>query len=185
MIRNIAILVVLVALIAGYTWYDNHCTSPASPTLPASGDETTSEQSAPDFSFTDLSGATHRLSDFRGKVVVLNFWATWCAPCVIEFPQMIALAESTRGKAVFLFLSQDDDREAIERFTKKHAPKVPDNVFIAQDTGLEVAQKLYQTYKLPETYLITRDGRIAEKIIGADVEWNGTAMQEKIGSLAQ
>lgn len=185
MIRNIAILFALMALIAGYTWYDNgRDLSPASST-PAAPAEGEAQQTAPDFTFTDISGSKHNLSDFKGKVVVLNFWATWCAPCVTEFPQMIALAKNTRDQAVFLFISQDMDDAAIMRFLKKYAPERSKNVIVARDEGMRIAQKSYQTFKLPETYLITLNGRIAEKIIGADVEWNGEDMQGKIKSFTQ
>jgi hypothetical protein len=96
---------------------------------------------------------------------------------------MIALAKDTRDEAVFLFLSQDMDDAAITRFLKKYAPEHSKNVVVARDEGMRIAQKSYQTFKLPETYLITPDGHIAEKIIGADVEWNGAAMREKIKQL--
>lgn len=185
MIRNIAILCVLMALTAAYTWYDSGrdlSNASSTPAAPVQGD---AQQIAPDFPFTDIEGNKHNLSDFRGKVVVLNFWATWCAPCVSEFPQMIALAKDTRKQSVFLFISQDMDDPAITRFLKKYAPERSKNVIVARDEGMRIAQKSYQTFKLPETYLITPDGRIAEKIIGADVQWDGKAMRDKIGVLGR
>jgi thiol-disulfide isomerase/thioredoxin len=181
MIRNLAILGLLMALTLGYTWYDDYSRQgPAKAPQPQSD---VLRQKAPDFSFETLEGQKHRLSDFRGKTVVLNFWASWCAPCVIEFPQMIALAGATKDKSVFLFISQDDSHEAVERFVKKYAKNLTENVYIGRDSDKSIAQQLYQTFKLPETYIITPDGMIADKIVGADVEWNGDDMRRTIESL--
>lgn len=181
MIRNLAILGLLMGLTLGYTLYDDYSRQGPAEAQPAKTDIV--QQEAPDFSFETLEGKKHRLSEFKGKVVVLNFWASWCAPCVIEFPQMAALAKATKGKTVFLFLSQDDTDEAMERFVKKYGKDLSDNVYIARDSDKSIAQGLYQTYKLPETYIIAPDGRIADKIIGADVEWNGKDMRRKIEAL--
>lgn len=184
--RNILILVCLLALTGLYTWFDSGYGRMASPLQdsPAQTSGTTLLEASPDFAFQALDGSKHKLSDFRGKVVILNFWASWCAPCVIEFPQMIDLAKAKEGKAILLFLSQDEDEDAIKRFLKKHAPELSqENIYVALDREQKTARALYQTYKLPETYLIGRDGRIAEKIIGADVVWNGAAMKAKIDDL--
>src|SRR5688572_23935010 len=56
-------------------------------------------QPVPEFSFRTLDGKAHALEDFKGKATVLNFWATWCAPCLVEFPQMLNLARETQGEA--------------------------------------------------------------------------------------
>ena len=178
MIRNIVLLTALLCLVAGYTWYDSHrqqAPDTQNPVLPAAA-----EQSAPDFSFQTLDGARHKLSGYKDKTIVLNFWASWCAPCVVEFPQMVKLAEATKDKTVFIFLSLDDGDAAIERFVRKYAPEMTDNVFIARDADKSISQNLYQTYKLPETYIIGGDLKIRDKIIGADVDWNGTEMRNKI-----
>ena len=184
MIRNIAILIGLLMLIGGYTWYDEHGRQRLQ-TEVAGTSTLVSEQTAPDFEFISLDDKKRNLSDFKGKVIFLNFWATWCAPCVVEFPQMVRLAADTKGKTVFIFLSLDETDEAIQRFVLKYAPHAPDNVFIARDNGKAVSQDLYQTYKLPETYIIGPDQGIEEKIIGADVKWDAVQMYDKIDRLHQ
>ncbi len=139
---------------------------------------------APDFSFADLGGRSRKLSDFRGKGVVLNFWASWCAPCVIEFPQMIRLASAHEKKTVFVFMSVDDNPADIEKFLKKFSNiSLPSNVIIAHDREKLIARGLFQTYKLPETYLIDADLYITDKIIGVDDNWNSAAMNAKIKAL--
>lgn len=183
MIRNIAILVALIAAIGLYTWYEETMSGSKNTNPPPEKIQDRTRRPAPDFTVTDISGKSHNLSAYKGRVIILNFWATWCAPCVIEFPQMLDLAKKTRKESVVIFLSQDDTDDAIARFLKKNANDRPDNVVIARDADKSVAQSLYQTYKLPETYIIDPNGRIADKIIGADTRWNDTAMVEKIKSL--
>ena len=98
--------------------------------------------SAPDFTFQDLDGKTHKLSDFRGKTVILNFWASWCTPCVIEFPQMLELASNNQKNTIFIFLSLDSNEQDIVRFLKKYI-KVPisGNVMVALDQNKLISQK--------------------------------------------
>ena len=136
--------------------------------------------SAPDFTFQDLDGKTHKLSDFRGKTVILNFWASWCTPCVIEFPQMLELASNNQKNTIFIFLSLDSNERDIVRFLKKYikAP-ISGNVMVALDQDKLISQKLYQTYKIPETYLIDPNQQIKEKIIGA-VDWSAPSIFKKI-----
>lgn len=147
-------------------------------------------QPAPHFSFISLDGRTHQLRDFEGKAVVINFWATWCPPCVVEFPQMLNLARMTKEDAVFLFISNDIQPEAIERFVttlrKTHADVLDQgNVFIAHDATKAITQTLFQTTRLPETFLLDGQQRVADKIIGASVQWDTPAMAEKIQKLAE
>lgn len=178
MIRNIALLIGLLCLILGYTWYDSQ--SQQRPQKENAAPAASTEQTAPDFTFETQDGTKHKLSDYKGKTIVLNFWASWCAPCVVEFPAMVKLAESTQNDTVFIFLSQDDTDDAVTRFIKKHVPSKTNNVLIARDADKAVAENLYQTFKLPETYIIGPDLNIRDKIIGADVDWNGAEMRGKI-----
>ncbi len=139
---------------------------------------------APNFTWQDLSGKKFQLSDIQDKVIVINFWATWCPPCVIEFPQMINLAHLKNDKAVFIFLSVDDDKNAIERFLKKYAKALPmDNVYIGWDKNKDISLSLFGTKKYPETYILTPSKKIYEKIIGADIVWDDDIMQQKIDSV--
>jgi thiol-disulfide isomerase/thioredoxin len=184
MIRNVALLVLLLAAIGAYTFYDDLQGSKKDsgyekPSSPAGRNN----RPAPDFSFRSLDGKNHALSDFKGTPVVLNFWATWCAPCVVEFPQMLELAKS-RNDAVFIFLSLDDDQKDLERFLKKYGKILPlPNVRIGLDRDKTISQTMFQTIKLPETYLIDHSQQITDKIIGNSVDWDSPGMREKIRSL--
>ncbi len=120
--------------------------------------------SAPDFSVTD-SDRTVKLSQFRGKPVVLNFWATWCAPCVEEIPSLVAMQKRLGDSVVVLAVSTDQDAEAYRKFTQKNMQ----GVLTVRD-GKNYSNALYGTFAFPETYIIDREGVIRRKFIGA-VNW--------------
>jgi thiol-disulfide isomerase/thioredoxin len=182
MLRNIAVLVFLMLCAAGYTIYTDRMSPPATPQEKERASFEVSK--LPNFSFTDLKGKKHDIQALQGKAIVLNFWASWCVPCVVEFPEMLKLAEATKDKSLFIFLSVDDDKKDIERFLKKYVHALPrDNVIIGHDINKTISQSLFQTYKLPETYLISPDLFIREKIIGADIAWNSKAMRDKIENI--
>ena len=133
-------------------------------------------QPAPDFSFKVLGSTTQQnLSDFKGKIVLLNFWASWCAPCVIEFPKLRALAETHKDTLVVLALSADTEADAVDRFLKKIKHKNQDNFLIVHDANKMISQDLFQTIRLPETIIIDRDGQMVRKVAG-DTDWTGKAM---------
>jgi thiol-disulfide isomerase/thioredoxin len=131
---------------------------------------------APDFSFTDINGKNHDLRGFQGKKIILNFWASWCAPCIVEFPELLRLAAENQKDTVFIALSSDIDKEAMLRFLEK-VDYQKSNIFIALDENGAITRGLYKTYKLPETVLIDAEGRTQHRLIGAD--WS-TAEAAKI-----
>lgn len=127
-------------------------------------------ESAPDFELSDLDGRKVKLSDYRGKVVVLNFWATWCPPCVQEMPSLTRLHESLGPRGVTVVtVSVDEDEQALRRFVANHGVRVP----VLRDPGRTVSNR-YQTYKYPETYILDRQGRLVEKVIG-ERDWSDAA----------
>ncbi len=128
------------------------------------GEPSIAGQMAPDFSFT-LDGKPARLSDLRGKVVVLNFWATYCPPCVEEMPSLNRLhAQISPQGGLVLGVSVDVDEDAYNRFL---AEQVRFPSFRDPDQTINAT---YGSFMFPETYIIGRDGRIARKVIGPQ-EW--------------
>jgi len=122
----------------------------------------------PAFEFTDVRGRTQGLGDFEGKVVVLNFWATWCAPCVKEFPVLLDLARKNAEDVVLVALSSDIDDASIDKFLVKYGYEdLADHIYIARDVS-GVTGELFGTYKLPETLIIDRGQRLYHKFIGAN-----------------
>jgi thiol-disulfide isomerase/thioredoxin len=185
MTRNGLILLAVFVLTALAGWAIDKG-GPLSAGMEENNSSATPLTQAPDFSFTDINGNVHRLSDFRGKPIVLNFWASWCAPCVVEFPLMLELAQKTKDEAVFIFLSQDMNVEDMNRFVSKLPSMAAlDNAYIAHDPNGAIARDLYQSYMLPETYLLSSNLYIAEKIVGADYPWASDDTANKIRLLGQ
>lgn len=137
----------------------------------------------PDFTVTDLQGKTVKISDFRGKAVLLNFWASWCAPCVKEFPELIALSNDSKGKIVLLALSADLDEKTVRDFLKRQNIRYPQTgVFIALDTK-NIAAEIFQTYRLPETLIIDPEGIMRRKLIGAN--WDASELQKFLDTFSK
>jgi cytochrome c biogenesis protein CcmG, thiol:disulfide interchange protein DsbE len=134
------------------------------------GEASVAGKTAEDFAL-NLSGKPAHLSDLRGKVVVLNFWATWCPPCVDETPTLNRLQQqiSARG-GVVLGVSIDEDQAAYQQFLTKQ------NIIFAtyRDPSAKIAKE-YGTSFYPETYVIDRRGRIARKFIGFQ-QWDSPDM---------
>jgi cytochrome c biogenesis protein CcmG, thiol:disulfide interchange protein DsbE len=121
---------------------------------------------APDFTVQDADRKV-TLSDFRGKVIVLNFWATWCPPCVDEMPSLVQLQHRFKDKGVVLLgVSLDVDGDAYHKFLKDH------NIdFLTVRDADQKSNNLYGTFKFPETYIIDRSGIVRRKFIGP-VDWS-------------
>src|ERR1700686_633981 len=118
---------------------------------------------APDFSLESLEGKTMRLSDFRGKAVLLNFWATWCGPCKIEMPWFVELQQKygSQGLQVVGVAMDDASKEDIAKFAKDMGVNYP--ILIGKES---VGDQYGGVPALPETFLIGRDGKIVDKILG-------------------
>lgn len=115
---------------------------------------------APTFDVSD-GGHSVDLSKLRGDVVVLNFWATWCAPCIEELPSLVAMQHQMPQIKV-LAISTDEDADAYREFLTKHPL---DGLNTIRD-GQQRANALYGTFRYPETYVIDRKGIIRRKFIG-------------------
>jgi cytochrome c biogenesis protein CcmG/thiol:disulfide interchange protein DsbE len=134
------------------------------------GEASVAGKHAQDFAL-DLSGKPGHLSDLRGQVVVLNFWASWCQPCIEETPALNRLQRyiAARGATV-LGISADEDAAAYERFLKAQNVTFPTDRDISQKVARDYGTSLY-----PETYIIDRQGKIARKIIGQQ-QWDSPEM---------
>ena len=121
-------------------------------------------KTAPDFALTNLLGQTVRRSDFKGKVVLLDFWATWCAPCRLEIPDLVQLQTQYAGKGfTVLGIALDDEGAAV---VKPVAQKLSVNYPVAIG-NLQVAAAYGGIEALPTTFLIGRDGKVLKTHVGA------------------
>ncbi|WP_157691570.1 TlpA family protein disulfide reductase [Noviherbaspirillum autotrophicum] len=131
---------------------------------------------SPSLKLTDLASTEWDLDRLRGKVVVLNFWTTWCSPCVDEIPFLndLAAATSTTGKVVILGVNFKESGAAIQRFSQEHVFQYP----ILQDKSGETFRK-WTTGILPTTILIAPDGQARWRIVG-ELERTDGSLRELI-----
>ena len=116
---------------------------------------------APNFSLRGINGELVQLEEFRGQPVFLNFWATWCQPCIAEHPVLQAVARRYEGRVQFLGVVYHDEVEKIESFLNSRGEWGP--TLLDLEGSVAVA---YGVYGAPETFLIDRDGVIIEKLVG-------------------
>jgi len=132
---------------------------------------------APDFTVRDSEHAVS-LSQLKGKVVVLNFWATWCPPCIEEMPSLMRMQQRMQAKGVtVLAVSVDVDDGNYRRFLKDHNV----NLLSVRDPD-QKSNALYGTFKFPETYIVDRNGVMRRKFIGA-VDWTEPEIIDFLGKL--
>jgi peroxiredoxin len=136
---------------------------------------------APAFSLPVLGGESElSLESLRGKVVLVNFWATWCKPCEDEMPAMENLYRTLGSRGFELVaISVDDDRLAVEEFVDRLGLSFP----ILLDPGKRVSDA-YQSYRFPESYLIDRGGVLVARYIGPR-EWDAPAYLDRIQRLLE
>ena len=132
---------------------------------------------AKDFTVRD-SDRSVTLNQFRGQVLVLNFWATWCPPCTEELPSLMDMQDRLRGRGVVVLgVSIDVDAEAYHRFLKQRNV----NFLTVRDPEQKVAG-MYGTSGWPETYIIDRQGVMRRKIVGP-INWDSPEMMQFLSKL--
>jgi peroxiredoxin len=131
--------------------------------------------SAPDFSITADNGRTITAANFGGRLLVLNFWATWCQPCVEELPSLDEFAKEMAGSGVVVLgVSMDTNPKLYRNFlARSHV-----SFMTARDPEAKISAD-YGTYKFPESYIIDAKGKVVEKIIGA-TDWTDGNMVNKV-----
>lgn len=123
----------------------------------------------PSFSLKDLHGKKYRLGDFPDSIVIVNFWASWCAPCVKEFPSLRHLVEKMDHKVKVLAISADNDRADLESFLKSFGV-LPADFIVLWDKEKEVSES-FGTQVFPESYIFGPGGKFIRKVAGID-EWD-------------
>ncbi|MDZ4752911.1 MAG: TlpA disulfide reductase family protein [Phycisphaerae bacterium] len=124
------------------------------------------ETLAPDFALKDTDGKTVELSDLRGKVVVIEFWATWCAPCMSAIPTIASVVKDAGSDVVFLAINVDDNESAKHIQSFLRAKKLDVRALVR---GKETSKK-YDVGPIPHSVVIGRDGKIVGKHVGFNNE---------------
>lgn len=134
---------------------------------------------APDFSLQTVDGQTITLSSLRGKLVLVNFWATWCPPCRQEMPSMEQLYQkfAPAGLELLAINIEEEGPQVLPEFLKAHPHSFP----VLMDTRAEV-QNSYRVFQFPETYIVDRNGVIVDKVIGA-IDWMSPQVVAEIDRL--
>jgi len=130
---------------------------------------------APDFALSDGANTVH-LADYRGKIVVLNFWASWCVPCVEELPSLLDLHHEMPS-IVVLAVSTDTDQAAYRQFLIDHHVDL-----ITVDDAKAQSSNLYGSYRWPESYVIDRQGILRRKFVGPQ-DWTSSEIVKYLKSL--
>jgi len=162
--RRLMLVVLIILLVCGALYF---YTSNSSAPNYASVAAVTIGSLAPDFQLEDNNGNLVSLSALRGKVVIVNFWATWCPPCRAEMPSMEKLNSVMAGED-FVMLAiniEANGRSSVAEFLKKTPHTFP---ILYDDQG--VVQGLYGVYSFPQSFIITKDGMIDDKVNGA-IDW--------------
>jgi thiol-disulfide isomerase/thioredoxin len=167
--KRIAVIVIImaVAIIAGCKKSETPATSQQTQTsTPVAVVE---GAIAPDFTVQDLSGQEQKLSDLKGKVVLVNFWATWCPPCREEIPSMMKLNKAMAGKPFQLLAISIDEggKKDIEAFFNKTGMSLP--AYIDSNGALGT---LYGITGVPETIIVDKQGIVQKRVVGG-IDWVG------------
>lgn len=158
-----AFLVIVVLVVGGYFFYQSRQTPPVDV-----------GSAAPNFTFPNLKGGDASLSDYRGKVVLINVWATWCTPCREEMPSMQRFYDSMKGKPFEILAVSVDTRGQtdVAPFVSELGLTFP----ILLDTDKKITG-LYHTTGQPESFVIDKDGMVVDRILGP-LDWNNPRSQQ-------
>ncbi|MEK7667832.1 MAG: TlpA disulfide reductase family protein [Gemmatimonadota bacterium] len=135
---------------------------------------------APDFTATDLSnGRVKTLADYRGQVVLLNVWATWCQPCRVEMPSMERLYQEfgPQGLKVVAVSIDEGGADVVREFVREH-----NLTFEILHDPSRAIERIYQTTGVHESFVLNRNGNIVKKVIGA-AEWDATVNRDLVRRL--
>lgn len=125
------------------------------------------EAPLPAVEWETLNGEPFDIKTLEGQFVILNFWATWCPPCLVEFPELVEFLKKHPDHFTVVFVSNDRDVADIQTFIKRENLDInKDNIIMIHDKQGRITRDVFQTYKLPESYILNREGKMIYKVIG-------------------
>jgi len=140
----------------------------------------------PKFAVKNLDGTRYEVTELRERVLLINFWASWCIPCKQEFPVLLRLADTFKTSLTLVLISNDEDLTSITNFTKGLSEKDQNilegkNVILHHDANKSISHDIFQSIKLPETILVDQEGYMIKKYIGAD--WKFEDIEVEVNKL--
>ena len=161
-----AVIVAFILLISNAVFAEQSLTSLSEP------------QSAPNFTLLDMDGVSHQLSDYRGKTVIINFWATWCPPCREEMPSMERAWNKIKDQNIMMFaINVGEDEDTIFTFLGDY----PASFTILLDTSGTLIEQ-WPVKGLPTTFVVSPEGKLVYRAIGGR-EWDDETILDKIRKL--
>jgi thiol-disulfide isomerase/thioredoxin len=183
--KLLTLLAVLIVCAAAMT-YDRWHVPAAMP--PATAPDTPhGEGDAPAIAFKTTDNAAHDLRALPERGIILHFWASWCAPCMLEFPPLLQRVTDARGRLALVAVSIDDDRSAMDAFLARlkraHAGTASNtHTYWVWDADKKISLQFFNVIRVPETVLIDSNRRLVGKIVG-DPGWAGEGMEKKLKNL--
>ena len=135
----------------------------------------------PGFEAKTLDGKTVQLSSFAGKIVILNFWASWCGPCIEEVPSLIKLVKEFKGEIQLVAISGDSNRNDIDIFLKSFPEFKGENITLIWDEDRSL-MKTFGITRLPESLISDRKHRLAKKLVGS-IDWHTQGSVDYLNTL--
>lgn len=165
-----AFVIVAVLAMAGLWAYSTYFASKLNQTpSDYSTIEAMEKEGVASFAMKNLDGKEFQLLDYNGKVVILNFWASWCGPCIEEVPSLIKLVKEFKGNVQLIAISGDSSRADIDVFMKSFPEMKGENIHIVFDEDRSLMKK-FQVARLPESLVLGTDHKLAKKVVGS-IEW--------------
>lgn len=173
-LKHLAALAVVLALVGfmalGWFRYRDFLHQGSRPTEATIKLNQMEKSGVPIFELEDIKGVKHSLQSYSDKVVIINFWASWCEPCVREFPSMMRLLKTFSKDVVILAISHDKDFEDLTTFVEAFDMQGLDNFIVFWDKDAQIAKK-YGTKVLPESFILSRGLNLERKVTGVE-EWD-------------
>lgn len=175
LISSIVVLIGFIGAISVYKIYDRKLTEGQNAPQSLTELKKFETDGLPDFVIETRDGQKKKMADYKGKLVLLNLWASWCPPCVTEFPSMVKLAKKFEKDMVVVAISQDTDKQELDSFLKQQG-YLGSNFVVGVDYKKEMIQVL-NLVALPETFILDREGKLIRKVSGVEDWYSPDAIQ--------